>query len=50
MFIYSHLVWAIKFPILPKHHRVNGNDLVYELLTYVEDGIRFVVVVLDVDD
>ncbi len=48
MFIYSHLVHAIKFPMLPKHHHVSGNDLVYELPAYVLDGIRSVLVVLSV--
>ncbi len=40
------MVRAIKFPMLPKHHHVSGNDLVYELPTYVLDGIRSVLVVL----
>jgi len=42
MFIYYHLVRAIKFPMLPKHHRVCGIDPIYELLDYAEDGIRFI--------
>jgi hypothetical protein len=50
VFIYSHLVWAIKFPVFPKHHRVNGNDPIYELPTYAKDGIRSVLAILDVDD
>jgi hypothetical protein len=50
MFIYSHLVRAIKFPILPKHHCVSGNDPIYELHAYAKDGIRSVLVVLSVDD
>jgi hypothetical protein len=32
--------------MLPKHHHVNGNDLVYELLAYALDGIRFLLAVL----
>jgi hypothetical protein len=32
--------------MLPKHHHVSGNDLVYELPIYALDGIRFVLVVL----
>jgi hypothetical protein len=36
--------------MFPKHHCVSGNDHVYELPTYALDGIRFVLVVLDVDD
>jgi hypothetical protein len=32
--------------MLPKHHHVSGNDLVYELLAYVLYGIRSVLVVL----
>jgi hypothetical protein len=43
---YFYLVRAIKFPMLPKHHHVSGNDLVYELPIYALDGIRFVLVVL----
>jgi hypothetical protein len=30
---------AIKFPMLPTNHKVQGNDLVYKLLEYVENGI-----------
>jgi hypothetical protein len=50
VFTYSHLVRVIKFPMFLKHHCVSGNDHVYELPTYALDGIRFVLVVLDVDD
>jgi hypothetical protein len=32
--------------MLPKHHHVSGNDLVYELLAYALDDIRSVLVVL----
>ncbi len=46
MFIYSHLVQVIKFPMLPKHHHVSGNDLVYELHAYALDGIMFVLAIL----
>jgi len=31
---------VIKFPMLPANHRVQGNDLVYKLPEYAEDGIR----------
>ncbi len=46
MFIYFHLVRVIKFPMLPKHHHVSGNDLVYELPTYALNGIMFILAVL----
>jgi hypothetical protein len=36
--------------MFPKHHHVNGNDLVHEPPAYALDGIRFILVILDVDD
>jgi hypothetical protein len=50
MFIYFHLVRATKFPMLPKHHHVSGNNHIYELPAYAKDGIRSILVVLNVDD
>jgi len=32
--------------MLPKHHHVSGNDLVYELPTYALNGIMFILAVL----
>jgi hypothetical protein len=36
--------------MLPKHHYIHGNDLIYELAPSTLDGIRFVLAILDVDD
>jgi hypothetical protein len=40
-------VRAIKFPMVPTSHRVQGNDPMYKLLHHVEDGIKEVITTLD---
>jgi hypothetical protein len=50
VFIYFHFVRAIKFPMLPKHHCVRGNNHVYELLAYAKHVIKSILAILDVDD
>jgi hypothetical protein len=48
--MYSHLVRVVKFLMPPKNHRVNGNDVVYELPEDVVQSINEVVASLEVDD
>jgi hypothetical protein len=50
VYVYSHLVGVGKFLMPPKNHRVNGNDVVYELLEDILQGINEVIVSLEVDD
>jgi len=50
VYVYFHLVRAIKFLMPPKNHRVSGNDVMYELLKDVLQNINEVIIFLEVDD
>ncbi len=50
VYAYSHLVRAVKFLMPLRNHRINGNDVVYELLEDILQGINEVIASLEVDD
>ncbi len=50
VYAYSHLVRAVKFLMPPRNHRINGNDVVYELPEDILQGINEVIASLEVDD
>jgi hypothetical protein len=39
-FVYTHLVLACKFVMLPAHHRVKGDEPVYQLLDEASQVIK----------
>jgi hypothetical protein len=50
VYLYSHLVRAMKFLMPPKSHRVFNNDSLYELLSDAVTRIQsFIVILNDVD-
>lgn len=50
VYVYSHLVKAVKFMMPPNNHHVNGNDVMYELSKNVLQNINEVITSLEVDD
>jgi hypothetical protein len=50
VFVHARYVRAIKFAMLPKDYRVQGNDLVYELLARALAGIKERIAALDFED
>jgi hypothetical protein len=48
VYIFSHMVRAIKFLMPPRNHRMNGNDHVYELLGETMQNITEVIASLEV--
>ena len=48
--MHAHLVRAVKFDMLPKDYRVQGNDLVYDLPACAWNGIKEVIACLHFDD
>lgn len=40
-FIYTYLVLACKFPLLPTHHQMKGDEVVYQLLEEALEVIKF---------
>jgi hypothetical protein len=40
-FLYTHLVLARKFMMLPAHHKMKGSELVYQLLDVALQVIKF---------
>ncbi len=49
VYMHAHLVWARKFFMPLKAHKVSGNDGVYELTRDTLLGIRLVIASLDDD-
>ncbi len=47
--MHAHLVWAMKFLMPPKDHKVSGNDGVYELIRDILSGIKSVITYLEDD-
>jgi hypothetical protein len=50
VYLYSHLVKAIKFLMPPKNYQVNGNDPIYELLGEILRNINEVITSLEFED
>lgn len=48
--MHAHLVRAVKFPMLPKDYRAQGNDMVYDLPASAWSGIKEVIACLHFDD
>jgi hypothetical protein len=50
VFVHARYVRAVKFAMLPKDYRVQGNDLVYELPAHASARIKERIVAVDVED
>jgi hypothetical protein len=50
VFVHARYVRAVKFAMLPKDYRVQGNDLVYELPAHASAGIKERIAALDFED
>jgi hypothetical protein len=50
VFVHAMYVRDVKFAMLPKDYRVQGNDLVYELPTDALSGIKERIATVDVED
>ncbi len=47
--MYSHMVRATKFLMIPKDYHVQGNDFVYELPKYATTNLRSTLATLEDD-
>jgi hypothetical protein len=43
----NNLAWGGRGLTVPANHKVQGNDLIYKLSEYVEDGIRHAIATID---
>jgi hypothetical protein len=50
VFMHARYVRAVKFVMMPKDYRVQGNDLVYELSSDALIGIKERIATVDVED
>lgn len=49
VFMYAHLVRGVKFLMPPKDYCVSGNDMVYAIHDATRQGVKSIILLLEVD-